>query len=162
MHAPGLQWQHGPMSTDNDQFIDEVVPDESEQLDQLESDRSLVDRGLRDPLEEGYIAPDGWSVAEGFGNTAAEMHEGETLDMRIKQELPDESVADDGEYLDDHEVGRRRAGRLVDANHGYPGVDRESRLIGEDVGIDGAVASAEEAAMHIIDEDEIDRGLAEG
>lgn len=40
-------------STDNDQFIDEVVPDESEQLDQLETDRSLVDRGLRDPLEEG-------------------------------------------------------------------------------------------------------------
>lgn len=145
------------MSIDNDQFIDEMVPDGSEQLDQIESDRSLIDRGLRDPMEEGYIAPDDWSVAEGFGNTAAEMREGETLEQRIKQEIPDRTDDVDGEDLDDHEVGHRRAGRLVDANDGYPGVDREARLIGADVGIDGAGASAEEAAMHIIDEDEIDR-----
>lgn len=145
------------MDTDNDQFIDEMVPDTSEQLDQLESDRSLVDRGLRDAMEEGYVPPDDWSVAEGFGNTAAEMREGETLDQRIKQEIPERTDESDGENLDDQEVGRRRAGRLVDANHGYPGEDRESRLIGEDVGIDGAGASAEEAAMHIIAEDEIDR-----
>lgn len=146
--------------SDNDQILDEVVPDGSEQLDQLESDRSLIDRGLIDPLEEGYIPPDHWSAAEGFGNTAAEMRRGETLDQRIKQEEPDaypEADSDpDDEVLDDHEVGRRRAGRLVDANHGYPGEDRESQLIGEDVGIDGAAASAEEAAMHIIDEDDLD------
>lgn len=145
------------MSTDNDQFIDEMVPDESEQLDQLENDRSLIDRGVSDPLDEGFIAPDHWSVAEGFGNTAAEMRQGETLEQRIKQEVPDVSVEDEGETLDDHEVGRRRAGRLVDANHGYPGADNESQLIGEDVGLAGSAASAEEAAMHIIDEDEIDR-----
>lgn len=148
------------MSTDNDQIIDEMVPDGSEQLDQIESDRSLIDRGLRDPMEEGYIPPDDWSVAEGFGNTAAEMRQGETLEQRIKQEVPDrtdDADADNAEDIDDKEVGHRRAGRLVDANHGYPGVDREARLIGGDVGIDGAGASAEEAAMHIIDEDEIDR-----
>lgn len=147
------------MSTDNDQFIDEQVPDESEQLDQLESDRTLVDRGLRDPLEEGYIPPDHWSAAEGFGNTAEEMRQGETLEQRIKQEEPERTdVGSDPEVetLNDHEVGHRRAGRLVDANFGYPGEDRESRLIGNDVGIDGAAAGAEEAAMHIIDEDEID------
>lgn len=149
------------MSTDNDQFIDEQVPDGSEQLDQLESDRSLLDRGLRDVLEEGYIAPDDWSVAEGFGNTAAEMRQGETLDQRIKQEEPertDDTAEGETENLNDREVGHQRAGRLVDANQGYPGEDREPQLIGSDVGIDGAAASAEEAAMHIIDEDEIDRG----
>ncbi|HHV21981.1 MAG TPA: hypothetical protein GXZ30_10675 [Propionibacterium sp.] len=149
------------MSTDNDQFIDEMVPDGSEQLDQLESDRSLIDRGLSDPMEEGYIPPDDWSVAEGFGNTAAEMRQGETLEMRIKQEMPETEPQDEGEYLDDKEVGHRRAGRLVDANQGYPGEDTEPQLIGIDVGIDGAAASAEEAAMHIIDEDEIDRDIDE-
>ncbi|WP_432558127.1 DUF5709 domain-containing protein [Granulicoccus sp. GXG6511] len=147
------------MSTDNDQFIDEMVPDGSEQLDQLESDRTLIDRGIADPMEEGYIPPDDWSVAEGFGNTVAEMRQGETLEQRIKQEMPEADATDDGEYLDDKEVGRRRAGRLVDANQGYPGEDRESQLIGTDVGIDGAAATAEEAAMHIIDEDEIDRDI---
>ena len=30
------------------------VPEESEQLDQLEEQRSLVDRGVEDPLDEGY------------------------------------------------------------------------------------------------------------
>lgn len=148
------------MSTDNDQFLDEQVPDGSEQLDQLESDRTLVDRGLPDALEEGYIPPDDWSVAEGFGNTAAEMRQGETLSQRIKQEEPDRREhavnPDDAETLNDHEVGWRRAGRLVDANGGYPGQDDESQLIGTDVGIDGAAASAEEAAMHIIDGDEVD------
>ncbi|MDO5682111.1 MAG: DUF5709 domain-containing protein [Propionibacteriaceae bacterium] len=152
------------MSTDNDQFIDEMVPDGSEQLDQLESDRSLIDRGVPDPLDEGYIPPDDWSVAEGFGNTAAEMRQGETLEMRIKQEIPEtdpraaeDTERGDEEILDDREVGRLRAGRLIDANQGYPGEDRESQLIGSDVGIDGAAASAEEAAMHIIDESDIDR-----
>ena len=133
-------WQHGPMSTD-DQFIDEMVPDGSEQLDQLEFDRSLIDRGVADPLDEGYIPPDDWSVAEGFGNTAAEMRQGETLDQRIKQEMPEQERRFEGEELDDHEVGRD---------------DREAQLIGSDVGIDGAAASAEEAAMHIIDEDDSD------
>lgn len=145
--------------SDNDQILDEMVPDGSEQLDQLESDRTLIDRGLTDPMEEGYIPPDDWSVAEGFGNTVAEMREGETLEQRIKQEIPDVDSRADGEVLDDREVGHRRAGRLVDANNGYPGEDREPRLIGSDVGIDGAAASAEEAAMHIIDEDEIDRDV---
>jgi hypothetical protein len=148
------------MSTNNDQFIDEQVPDESEQLDQLEFERTLIDRGLQDGLEEGYIAPDHWSVAEGFGNTAAEMRRGETLEQRLKQEEPDRAESDqepdEVETLNDHEVGRRRAGRLVDANRGYPGEDQEPQLIGTEVGIDGAAASAEEAAMHVIDEDEDD------
>lgn len=145
--------------SDNDHILDEMVPDGSEQLDQLESDRSLIDRGLADPMEEGYIPPDDWSAAEGFGNTPAEMRQGETLDQRIKQETPDANPESVEEVLDDREVGHRRAGRLVDANDGYPGTDREPQLIGSDVGIDGAAASAEEAAMHIIDEDEIERDV---
>ncbi|HYI58518.1 MAG TPA: DUF5709 domain-containing protein, partial [Microlunatus sp.] len=53
------------------------------------------------------------------------------------------------EYVDDGEVGDQRAGRLVDPNGGI-GEDTDSELVGEDVGIDGAGASAEEAAVHVI------------
>ena len=134
---------------------DEAVPDEAEQLDQLQSDQTLVDRGVDDVLDEGYTTPENWSPAQGFGNTAAEMRQGETLDLRVAQEQP-EPVRDESPWNPDpseeREVGHQRAGRLVDANNGYPGEDTESESIGRDVGIDGGAATAEEAAMHIIDD----------
>lgn len=134
---------------------DPAVPDESEQLDQLQADETLLDRGVADVLDEGYVTPENWSVAQGFGNTVAEMRKGETLEQRIAQELP-EPVPDDTPWNPDpsepREVGHHRAGRLVDAAGGYPGEDAEAESVGRDVGIDGGAASAEEAAMHIIDD----------
>ncbi len=135
---------------------DEAVPEESEQLDQLQPDETLVDRGVADVLDEGYVTPERWSPAQGFGNTPAEMRRGETLDQRIAQEAPDLTPPDDTPWNPDpsepREVGHHRAGRLVDANGGYPGEDAEPESVGHDVGIDGGAASAEEAAMHIIDD----------
>jgi hypothetical protein len=135
--------------------FDEVVPEESEQLDQLQADDSLVDRGVADVLDEGYVTPERWSPAQGFGNTPAEMRRGETLEQRIAQEAP-EPVRDETPWNPDptepREVGNHRAGRLVDANGGYQGEDVEAESVGRDVGIDGGAASAEEAAMHIIDD----------
>ncbi len=138
---------------------DEPVPDESEQLDQLQPEESLVDRGVEDVLDEGYTTPERWSPAQGFGNTPAEMRRGETLEQRIAQEAP-ETVPDDTPWNPDpsepREVGGKRAGRLVDANGGYPGEDVESESVGRDVGLSGGAASAEEAAMHIIDDSDGD------
>lgn len=57
----------------------------------------------------------------------------------------------DGELIDD-EVGDLRAGRLVAPDEGAH-EDAEKDIIAEDVGIDGAAASAEEAAVHLVDED---------
>jgi len=132
----------------------DYMPDESEQLDQRQADETLVDRGVSDVLDEGYTTPERWSAAEGFGNTPSEMHQGEGLERKLAAELPD-PPSDHTEWRDDpeepREVGNRRAGRLVDANHGYGGKDAESDTIAEDVGIDGGAACAEEAAMHIID-----------
>ena len=134
---------------------DEVVPDESEQLDQLQPAETLLDRGVSDVLDEGYVTGENWSPAQGFGNTPAEMRKGETLEMRIAQEAP-EPVKDETSWNADpsepREVGHVRAGRLVDANGGLPGLDKEAESIGKDVGIDGGAATAEEAAMHIIDD----------
>jgi hypothetical protein len=117
---------------------------------------SLVDnRGLSEPLDEGYSPPEKWSVAEGYGNTPLEEELGETLDMRLAQEEPEpdpyEEAARESEDVSG-EVGIERAGRLVDPDQGF-GIDMEKDLIGEDVGIDGAAATAEEAAMHVIDDD---------
>ena len=116
---------------------------------------SLVDaRGLAEPLDEGYSPPERWSVAEGFGNTPYEEEVGETLDQRIAQEEPEldpyVQAAEEDEDVTG-EVGTVRAGRLVDADQGL-GPDEEKDLVADDVGIDGAGASAEEAAVHIIEE----------
>jgi hypothetical protein len=135
--------------------FDEAVPEESEQLDQLQPEEPLLDRGVGDVLDEGYVTGENWSTAQGFGNTRAEMRKGETLEMRIAQELP-EPVKDETPWNPDpseaREVGHKRAGRLVDANGGVPGLDNEAESVAKDVGIDGGAATAEEAAMHIIDD----------
>jgi hypothetical protein len=49
-------------------------------------------------------------------------------------------------------VGSERAGRLVAPDEGL-GVDVDSELFGDDVGIDGAGASAEEAAVHVVEDE---------
>ena len=126
--------------------------------DQPQGDgESMVDsRGLTEPLDEGYSPPEKWSVGEGFGNTPAEEEQGETLEQRLAQEEPEpdpyEAAAAETEDVGG-EVGNLRAGRLVDEDEGL-GPDEEKDLIAEDVGIDGAGASAEEAAVHVIDDGE--------
>lgn len=139
--------------------FDEQVPDESEQLDQLQESDSLIDRGVKDVLDEGYTAPEGWSAAQRYGNTAEEMRRGETIEQRVRQEEADSSPdAADGKWNtdgEDRQVGRERAGRLM----GVQGPGGRQHTLGVDVGYSGGAASAEEAAMHIItdsDEDDSD------
>lgn len=115
------------------------------------------DRGLVEPLDEGYSPPEKWSAAQGWGNTPLEEELGESLDRRLAQEDPEPDpyrAAEewDEEDLDDGEVGDRRAGRLVAPDEGAH-EDEDSELYATDVGIDGAGASAEEAAMHLVEED---------
>jgi Family of unknown function (DUF5709) len=134
---------------------DVEVQEQSEQLSQGEPYDTLEDRGVADVLDEGISPPEKWSPAQKFGNTAEEMRDGETLDQRLAQEEPDIEPDLEGDTLDDGEVGDRRAGRLVDPNEGI-GLDTEKDLVGYDVGIDGAGAGAEEAAIHIVDESDAD------
>jgi hypothetical protein len=142
-------------------YADNTVSDDrSEQLDQdqLQPQYSLNDRGVDDALDEGYSPPEKPSVL---------LREGEhdTMDARLAEEEPEPdpyaeperednlTVRDELENLDDGEVGEQRAGRLMDPNHGI-GPDLEKDLVGEDVGIDAGAASAEEAAMHIVPDDQ--------
>jgi hypothetical protein len=108
----------------------------------------------------GYSPADRPWVSTGWGTTDREEEAGESLDGRLARELPEGVAADgdglgdasdtDGELLDD-EVGDERAGRLADTDDDGV-VDVEGELYAEDEGIDGAGASAEEAAVHIVRE----------
>ena len=146
------------MTENRENYGEYSVDDEN----QLQPEDSLVDRGVTDALDEGYSPPEKWSGAERYGNTPWEEEHGESLDQRIAQEEPEPDPYLAAELEDEHvggEVGSARAGRLV-ADHEESAGDLEQDMEGHDVGIDGAGASAEEAAMHIIDNevllDEVD------
>ncbi|TDC22992.1 DUF5709 domain-containing protein [Kribbella albertanoniae] len=122
--------------------------------DQLQAEDTLNDRGVDDLLDEGYSPPEKWSAGEGFGTTADEALQGESLDQRIAQEEPDvDPYAEQAEDVGGPEVGTRRSGRLVAPDEGSH-ADIDSDLVAEDIGFDGAAASAEEAAVHVVDDEE--------
>ena len=49
--------------------------------------------------------------------------------------------------------GSQRSGRLVAPDEGAHS-DADDELVAEDVGFDGAAASAEEAAVHVVDDED--------
>ena len=130
--------------------IDESVPgsspDENAGVTQhLDGAETLLDGGVDATLDAAWVPPDrdpGIDVP-----TVAEQEAGESLDEKLSQEVPDvgasEDSFDDREALQDES---ERSGRLVDTT------DLAGTLTGEDVGVDGAAATAEEAAVHINDE----------
>ena len=126
---------------------------DDEDQPQGDGDSMSDDRGLTEPLDEGYSPPEKWSVGQGYGNTPLEEELGETLDQRIAHDEPepDPYAEEDVEDLDDGEVGDARAGRLVAPDEGA-GEDEDSEMFADDAGIDGAGASAEEAAMHVVND----------
>jgi hypothetical protein len=139
--------------SENDSEIYGGYSVDDEDQPQGDGDSLSDDRGLTEPLDEGYSPPEKWSVGQGYGNTPLEEELGETLDQRIAQEEPepDPYAEEDVEDLDDGEVGNARAGRLVAPDEGA-GEDEDSEMFADDAGIDGAGASAEEAAMHVVND----------
>ncbi|MEV7432048.1 DUF5709 domain-containing protein [Nocardioides sp. NPDC092400] len=150
-------------ASDNESYHGYSVDDETQPQS---SGDSLVQENtdIGEPLDEGYSPPEKWSVAQGYGNTPLEESMGETFEQRLEQEIPEpdpyeqaEQEADRGELNDvireGAQVGDERAGRLVEPDEGAR-TDTEKDLVAGDVGIDGAAASAEEAAVHVVaDED---------
>jgi hypothetical protein len=137
---------------DREIYGDYSVDDE----DQPGNIEDLGDGDVDDELDRGYSPPERYSPGQGYGNTPWEEEHRETINQRLGQEIPDPdpyAEADDDldDDRDDREVGDARAGRLVDPSLGF-GEDTEADLVGVDVGIDGAAASAEEAAVHIVEE----------
>jgi hypothetical protein len=126
--------------------------------DQLQPQDSLDDRGVDDVLDEGFSPPEKLRGSEDKATTALGELEGETLEERMRQEEPevwaDAEEERDADILDGDvggEVGSERTGRLVAPDQGL-GEDVDAEMVAEDEGIDGAGASAEEAAMHTIED----------
>ena len=124
----------------------------------LEGEDVLEDDGYGEVLDRGYSPRDTPVVGDDYDSG---------LDGRLARELPDgpadgedpdgagdglgDVAGTDGELRDD-EVGGARAGRLAEGGDGYG--DDEAELWAEDEGVDGAGASAEEATVHVVGDDE--------
>ena len=126
--------------------------------DQLQPGDTLDDRGVDDILDEGISPPERPRGVTAKGVTDREQLEGETIDERVAQEEPEvwAGVEEerDADILDGPvggEVGDKRTGRLLAPDEGAD-EDVDAGLFAEDEGIDGAGASAEEAAMHTIED----------
>jgi hypothetical protein len=110
-----------------------------------------------DVLDTGIDAGEGYRGATRYGTTADEERQGESLDQLLAEEEPeptpeDEWTDEDNPQDDDH-TPDPRSGRLVAPDEGAHG-DEESDSVASDVGIDGGAAGAEEAAVHVIEEDD--------
>lgn len=132
-----------------------LLPTE-ESLDPDEFDEGTLDEAGYSPLE--YRSG---NLSWGFTDREARGHE--PLATRLAREvaeLTDDDLGDglgdtfdtDGELLDD-QVGSARAGRLVLADS--TSLEPQADYWADDTGIDGGAASAEEAAVHVVlDDDE--------
>lgn len=150
-----------------------------------DSTDTLIGAPGDDPLERGVVPPERWSAGIRYGTTEEEQAEGESLDQLLAEEEPDDTLEltedeleddeedeedeeDVEEYEADEDAGDEdvdglllddgpdpRAGRLVAEDEGaHP--DEEEDLVATDVGIDGGGATAEEAAVHVVEEDDYD------
>lgn len=124
----------------------------------LPQDESLDDDELGGDADGPGYSPLDKPLAYGWGFTPQEIGGHEPFAARLAREIPettDFEVGDglgdtsdtDGELIDD-QVGTLRAGRLVWGEQ--DGADLSSDLRATDIGIDGAGASAEEAAIHVV------------
>ncbi len=144
---------------------DSEVSDDAALMDPLDT---LDDRGVDPALDEGYSPPEKPLEVDRTGTTAAEQRRGESLDQRLAEEVPDQpdprdEVADgigdapgaEGEPVDP-QAGDERSGRLVGSDEGVPrpAGSQVDDVTAEEAGIAGGAASAEEAAVHTVDDPE--------
>lgn len=146
-----------------------------EDYEVLDSGDTLDGAPGDDPLDRGVVPPERWSAGVRFGSTGEEQEEGESLDQLLAEEEPDVALDPGDERPDEagwdenatEENVRRysledsadpRAGRLVTEDEESYEADDASLvarddLVAYDAGIDGGGATAEEAAVHEVDDD---------
>ena len=128
-----------------DQSFPGSSPDENDGVTQHLDGGETLGADIDQTLDAGWIPLDrepGIDVP-----TIAEQEAGESLDDKLAQEVPDVGQGEQPSLGDElSEVGDARSGRLISAT------DPDGTLAGHDVGIDGAAAAGEEAAVHVLDE----------
>jgi hypothetical protein len=143
---------------------------ESEDLEDyevLDANDTLDGNPGDDPLDRGIATPDRWSA--GVQNALKGEEETESLDDLLAEEEPDVSAEDEEDSWDENETDADverlerdddadpRAGRLAAAEADVYGEGdvravQDGELLASDTGIDGGGASAEESAVHVIDD----------
>jgi hypothetical protein len=160
---------------------DESMPDsrrpESQDLEDYETrdaNDTLEGNPGDDPLDRGVAAPGRWSA--GMRDAWAGTEDSESLDELLSEEEPDvtasldEENGEDDDSRDENDTDAElarlerddgpdpRAGRLAATEADVYGVEtdvptrQDGELLGRDTGIDGGAASAEEAAVHVIED----------
>lgn len=135
--------------TESGSFGDSVYEsgDAVEDAENLDPVENLTGDDPDELMQTGYNPPDREPHNLRHAPTPAEEREGESLDERLAEEEPENTVDD---MVDD--VEEPRAGRLVAPDEGaHP--DEEADEVATDVGPAGYASSSEEAAVHIQDED---------
>ncbi|MDX6760600.1 DUF5709 domain-containing protein [Streptomyces sp. F8] len=143
------------MSSADEAYGDDVYqPQESDESAEAQPDleNTLDEPGLDDTLDTAYVPLDRPLAVADSGTTAAEARTGETLEQRLAREQPEVSDRDEAgdEAGDALLAGPDRAGRLAAVDDSAP--QRHISVLARDVGIDGGAASAEEAAVHVVEE----------
>ncbi|WP_030937954.1 DUF5709 domain-containing protein [Streptomyces sp. NRRL S-646] len=148
-----------PMADDT--YQPTATNEEQEDAAPLDLQDAIDEPTYDDTLDEGYSPPEKPLGVTRHGTTAAEQHEGESLDERLDEEVPDVTAPPGDEVGDlpggegepvDPEAGTERAGRLVAPDEGtHPDTTKET--VADDVGIDGDAAGAEEAAVHVVEDE---------
>ena len=143
---------------------------ESEDLEDyevLDANDTLDGNPGDDPLDRGIATPDRWSAGVQYALKGEE--DTESLDDLLAEEEPDVSAEDEEESWDENETDADverlerdddadpRAGRLAAAEADVYGEGdvravQDGELLASDTGIDGGGASAEESAVHVIDD----------
>jgi hypothetical protein len=135
--------------------------EEQEDAAPLDLQDAIDERTYDDTLDEGYSPPEKPYGVTGHGTTAAEQRDGQSLDERLSRDVPEpadpagDEIGDlpggEGEPIDP-EAGMERAGRLVAPDEGARS-DTTKEAVAADRGVDAGAAGAEEAAVHVIEDD---------
>lgn len=139
--------------SENDLYGDSVYEqggeDPVDDVDDLDPVSALTGDDPDEAEETRYSPPEREPYNLKHAPTPFEERMGESLDEKLAEEVPDVSP-DDVAF----EEEQPRAGRLVDTDYGAL-EDTEKDEVAIDVGPAGYASSAEEAAMHVIDDDEV-------
>jgi hypothetical protein len=127
--------------------VDDLNAGSEDDSDQLPMEDTLEDRGVDDLLDEGYVAPERPRTNR-YGETAWEQQHRETLEQRLAEEEPEVWTVDPRM---DPAREPDRAGRLVEDDAAVEAGGNDEFAI--DAGISGGAATAEEAAVHLIEEE---------
>ncbi len=153
---------------DRESISDDLTTYSVDGEDQLQPEDTLISGG--DPVEVGYETPDKLHGSLAFGTTAEEQAEEETIDQRVRQEIPEEGTAygapENEGGLDPEPMAGGDDPDAIPAEQDFLG---EPAAVADDAAAtvepdratgDGDLAmehsgSAEEAGMHTVNDDDL-------